>query len=110
MYFSMPAPLNETDPLIALAAHGDRDSWGALLAKHAHRLRRLVAFRMDQRLQGRIDPSDVIQEASLEAWQGLEDYSRDPRIPYFLWMRGVVEYKLGELHRHHLGTQMRDAA
>jgi RNA polymerase sigma-70 factor (ECF subfamily) len=101
---------NETDPLLELAAQGDQESWGALLARHAQRLRRLVALRMDQRLQGRIDPSDVMQEASLEAWQRLEGYLRDPKVPFFLWLRGIVATKLRELHRHHLGTQMRDAA
>jgi RNA polymerase sigma-70 factor (ECF subfamily) len=28
----------------------------------------------------------------------------------FLWLRGIVGNKLLELHRHHLGTGMRDAA
>ena len=101
---------NETDPLLKLAAQGDQESWGTLLARQAQRLRRLVAFRMDQRLQGRIDPSDVMQEASLEAWQHLKGYLRDPKVPFFLWLRGIVANKLRELHRHHLGTQMRDAA
>jgi RNA polymerase sigma-70 factor (ECF subfamily) len=106
----MSAPANEIDPLLKLAARGDHGSWAALLERHAQRLRRLVAFRMDQRLQGRIDPSDVMQEASLEAWQHLEDYLRDPKVPFFLWLRGIVANKLRETHRHHLGTQMRDAA
>jgi RNA polymerase sigma-70 factor (ECF subfamily) len=29
---------------------------------------------------------------------------------FFLWLRGIAGNKLRELHRHHLGTQMRDAA
>jgi RNA polymerase sigma-70 factor (ECF subfamily) len=91
------------------AADGDDASWAALLSRHAERLRRMVAFRMDQRLQGRLDPEDVLQEAYLEAWQHLADYLRDPAVPFFLWLRGVVGNKLRELHRHHLGTQMRDA-
>jgi RNA polymerase sigma-70 factor (ECF subfamily) len=100
---------SDTDDLLHRAAAGDQDSWGALLARHAQRLRRAVAFRMDQRLQGRIDPSDVIQEASLEAWQNLQEYLQDPKLPFFLWLRGIAGNKLRELHRHHLGTQMRDA-
>jgi RNA polymerase sigma-70 factor (ECF subfamily) len=72
-------------------------------------LRRLVAFRLDQRLQGRVDLSDVMQEASLEAWEHLQDYRRNPKLPFFLWLRGIAGNKLRELHRHHLGTQMRDA-
>ena len=100
---------SETNRLLRQAADGDQDSWGALLTRHAARLRRMVAFRLDQRLQGRIDPSDVIQEIYLEASKHLADYLRDPSLPFFLWLRGIGGNKLRELHRHHLGTQMRDA-
>jgi RNA polymerase sigma-70 factor (ECF subfamily) len=100
---------SETDDLLRRAAAGDQESWGALLTRHADRLRRMVAFRLDQRLQGRVDPSDVIQDAYLEASRHLADYLRDPSLPFFLWLRGVAGNKLRELHRHHLGAQMRDA-
>jgi RNA polymerase sigma-70 factor (ECF subfamily) len=100
---------SETDRLLQRAADGDQASWGALLTRHADRLRRMVAFRLDQRLQGRIDPSDVIQDAYLEASKHLADYLRDPQLPFFLWLRGIAGNKLRELHRHHLGAQMRDA-
>src|SRR5947209_20033416 len=99
----------ETSRLLRCAAAGDRESWGALLTRHGDRLRRMVAFRMDQRLQGRIDPLDVIQEAYLEASEHRAEYLRQPSLPFFLWLRGITGNKLRELHRHHLGTQMRDA-
>ena len=70
---------------------------------------RMVAFRMDGRLCGRIDAADIVQEAFVEASAHREDYFRSPRAPLFLWLRGVVSNKLLELHGHHLGTHMRDA-
>jgi RNA polymerase sigma-70 factor, ECF subfamily len=107
---TMPADSSsDTNRLLRRAADGDQESWVALLTRHAERLRRMVAFRLDQRLQGRIDPSDVIQETHLEAWTHLADYLRDPSLPFFLWLRGIAGNKMRELHRHHLGTQMRDA-
>jgi RNA polymerase sigma-70 factor (ECF subfamily) len=99
----------ETRRLLLQAAEGDHASWGTLLTRHAARLQRLVTFRMDQRLQGRIDAADVIQEAYLEAWKQLATYLQEPAMPFFLWLRGIVGNKLRELHRHHLGTQMRAA-
>src|SRR5262249_35382306 len=105
----MTGDSRETNRLLERAAQGDKQSWGALLTRHRERLRRLVAFRMDQRLQGRIDPSDVIQEACLEAAAALAEYLRRPAMPFFLWLRGITGNKLLELHRHHLGAQMRDA-
>jgi RNA polymerase sigma-70 factor (ECF subfamily) len=105
----MAADSSETNRLLRRAAAGDRDSWGALLTRHEGRLRRMIAFRLDQRLQGRLDPSDVLQEVYLEAAQHLDDYVRQPALPFFLWLRGIAGHKLLALHRHHLGTQMRDA-
>jgi RNA polymerase sigma-70 factor, ECF subfamily len=100
---------SETKRLLHRAADGDKDSWGALLTRHEDRLRRMVAFRLDQRLQGRIDVSDVIQEVYVEASSHLAEYLQQSAMPFFLWLRGINANKLLELHRHHLGTQMRDA-
>jgi RNA polymerase sigma-70 factor (ECF subfamily) len=101
---------SQTDHLLRLAGQGDQESWGALLTLHRDRLRCMVALRLDRRLQGRIDPSDVIQEAFVEATLHLPDYLRQPDMPFFLWLRAVLGQKMVDLHRHHLGTQRRDAA
>ena len=99
----------DTDQLLKQAAAGDQDAWGTLLARHRDRLRTMIALRMDRRLQSRIDPSDVLQEAFLAASLQLKDYARDGAIPFFLWLRLVAGQKLVALHRHHLGKKMRDA-
>jgi RNA polymerase sigma-70 factor (ECF subfamily) len=69
----------------------------------------MVALRLDRRLQGRIDASDVIQETYLEAWSRLPEYVREPKMPFFLWLRFLTGQKLVTLHRHHLGVEMRAA-
>jgi RNA polymerase sigma-70 factor (ECF subfamily) len=99
----------ELRQLLQRAAQGDSQSWGILLEQHRKRLRRMVAIRLDQRLQARIDASDVIQEAYLEASARLEKYLHNPTVPFFLWLRFLTGQKLLELHRHHLGAQVRDA-
>jgi len=99
---------SETDRLLQRAAQGDQQGWGDLLVRHRERLRRMVALRLDHRLQGRIDASDVIQETYLEAWSRLADYLRNPTMPFFLWLRFLAGQKLVTLHRHHLGVEMRD--
>lgn len=95
--------------MLRLAAGGDGASLGALLQRHEDRLRRMVAFRLDPRLQGRVDASDVMQEVCLAAAKCLPDYLNRPAQPFFLWLRGIAGNKLLELHRYHLGTPMRDA-
>ena len=105
----MTSNSDATNDLLEQAARGDPRALGTLLTRHGDRLRRMVALRMDRRLQGRIDPSDVIQEAYLEASVRLTEYLRDPSMPFFLWLRFLAGQKLVTLHRHHLGVQMRGA-
>ena len=100
----------EVDELTARAAAGDSDAWGALVTAYEERLLRMVSFRLDARLRGRVDAADVVQEAFVEAAAHRADYFAGPAVSLFLWLRGVVGNKLLELHRHHLGTRMRDAA
>jgi RNA polymerase sigma-70 factor (ECF subfamily) len=69
----------------------------------------MVALRLDHRLQGRIDPSDVLQEAQLDILHRAAEYAADPRMPPFLWLRFLTGQRLLALHRHHLGTKKRDA-
>jgi len=45
------------------------------------RLERMVALRMDRRLQGRVEPADVVQEAYLALRGKFFRYSADPRLP-----------------------------
>ena len=101
---------NETKRLLRSVAGGDQESWGILLTRHEERLRRMVAYRMDRRLQGRIDDSDVLQEAYLEAAKRLPEYLADRPLPFFLWLRHLTGEKLIDAHRRHLGAKMRDAA
>ena len=103
--------VNSPDVLRQLgqAADGDEAAWSCLLDEHREHLRRMVQLRMDQRMRGRVDASDVIQEALLAAWSELPGYILNQRAPFGLWLRSIAGNKLLELHRRHLGTEMRDA-
>ena len=69
----------------------------------------MVRLRLDRRLQGRLDASDVLQEAFLDVQKKAADFAAKPDMPAYLWLRLVTAERLLILHRHHLGTQMRDA-
>ncbi len=99
----------ETEELMARAQTGDGQALNALFSRHRDRLKRMVEMRLDGRLQARIDPSDVVQDAYLEAAERLREHARNPSLPFFLWLRLVVGERLTTLHRQHLGTRMRDA-
>src|SRR5690242_18192958 len=77
---------SETTSLVERASRGDQSAWERLLARDRDRLRRMVALRLDRRLQGRVDPSDVIQEACLDAARRFAEYRKGPAMPFFLWL------------------------
>ena len=62
----MPAETPPESALLSRAEAGDEAALAAFFAHSRDRLRRLVAIRMHPRLQGRLDASDVLQEAWLD--------------------------------------------
>ncbi len=99
----------ETSALLTRAAGGDQAALNELFGRYRERLKRMVRLRLNRRLAGRVDDSDVLQEAFLEASRKLGDYLKDRPLPFFLWLRHLTGQKLIEVHRRHLGAEMRDA-
>jgi RNA polymerase sigma-70 factor (ECF subfamily) len=86
---------------------GDETALVELFARHRDRLERMVKLRLDRRLQGRIDPADVLQEASIDVVRRAREYLENPTMPAFLWLRWLTGQKLLVLHRRHLGSKVR---
>jgi RNA polymerase sigma-70 factor (ECF subfamily) len=105
----MTANSSETLELLARAGRGDEQALGQLFGQHRERLKRMVRLRLSRRLQGRLDESDVLQDAYLEICRRLHEFVQNPAVPLYLWLRQMTGLKLAELHRRHLGTRMRDA-
>src|SRR5438093_7790583 len=100
---------SEVIDLLRRAAGGDEQAFGKLFARYRDRLKRMVHLRLSRRLQGRVDDSDVLQEAYLDVAKRLPEYVQQPALPFYLWLRHLTGLKLAEVHRRHLGTQLRDA-
>ena len=98
----------ETQALIRRVEGGDEAALCELFARYRDRLRRMVKLRMDRRLQGRLDASDVLQEAYLDVAKRAAEYWESPKMSVFLWLRLITGQRLMALHRHHLGAQMRN--
>ncbi len=97
------------DEVRARLIDGDREVLAELFSQHYQRLWKMVSFRLAARLSGRIDADDVLQEAYLEAEKRLPHYKIDTTMSPFVWLRFVVAQTLIDVHRRHLGAQMRDA-
>ncbi|MFN3189947.1 MAG: sigma-70 family RNA polymerase sigma factor [Aureliella sp.] len=97
----------EPDLLNQLRA-GDLATLGELFAIHRERLLRMVNFRLDKRLTSRIDADDILQESFVEARRRVASFI-DGDKSFYVWLRLIVLQTMIDLHRHHLGTQKRDA-
>lgn len=98
----------ETARLLDLAARGDVAATGELLEKHRDRLARMVRLRLDPRLRPRLGISDVLQEAWLEASQRIDEYFRNPDVPFYVWLRFITAQRVLTAHRRHIAAQGRD--
>lgn len=88
---------------------GDRQALAELFSRNRQRLRRTVQFRLDRRLQGRLDPDDVLQEAYLAAADRIGHAVAESSTSLFIWLRLIVTQTMVDVHRRHLGAQRRDA-
>jgi RNA polymerase sigma-70 factor (ECF subfamily) len=99
----------ETRRLLEAVRAGEPGAAGRLLQRHRQYLLRLVELRMDPRLRPRADPSDVVQEAQMEANRRLDGYLKAPGLPFRLWLRQIAYDRLLMLHRRHVRAAQRSA-
>ncbi|QEG33477.1 RNA polymerase sigma factor [Bythopirellula goksoeyrii] len=98
------------DSLVQQALEGDKVALADLFAIYQERLRRMVDLRIDQRVQQRVSTSDVLQEAYVDLANQLGNYSRNPVLPFFVWIRRITGQRLAKIHRQHLGAKKRNAS
>lgn len=99
----------ELERLLISATEGDESALAQLFDAHRPRLERMVKLRLDRRLVRRVDPTDVVQETYFAVQRKFGTYAETSELPFFVWIRLETGQKLIEIHRFHLGTQMRDA-
>ena len=97
-------------PLLHDASRGNEQALAELFEKHRPRLRRMVELRMDNRIRGRVSPSDVLQETYVDLAKQLEGYLEKPDLPFYVWMRWLTGQRLAKVHRYHLDAAKRDAS
>ena len=98
----------DTEALLRRAREGGSDALGELILRYSGRLRAMVDLRLDRRLSGRVDASDVLQETFLDAARSFVQYRERPDRSFYVWLRCIAERRLVDIHRHHLGVQARD--
>jgi RNA polymerase sigma-70 factor (ECF subfamily) len=100
---------SETNRLLGATGGGQAGAWDALLGKSRERLRRMVSLRLDHRLRGWVDPSDVIRQAFAEAAARRAEYPGERDEPFFLWLRRLSGQKLDAIVQQRLGERPPEA-
>jgi RNA polymerase sigma-70 factor (ECF subfamily) len=103
----MTTDLSDLEPLLERLRQGDGDALAELFARYRPQLRRMVELRLDPRVGTRVAPSDVLQEAYVDASTRIEHFFRKQGVSFYVWLRLVVNQSLVDLHRHHLQAKMR---
>jgi RNA polymerase sigma-70 factor (ECF subfamily) len=86
---------------------GDTAALADLFHAFRPQLRRMVELRLDGRLAARLDPSDVLQEVYLDMAGQMDCYLRQPKVNFYVWLRGLTWERLLKLQRRHLGAECR---
>jgi RNA polymerase sigma-70 factor (ECF subfamily) len=108
----MPDPRpdsEETRRLLDAAAAGDPAAPGLLLARHRDGLRVFVEVHLDPAVRGRLDPSDVVQEAMTDLARGLAAYLAARPVPFRLWACKAALDRARNARRDHRAAR-RDVA
>jgi RNA polymerase sigma-70 factor (ECF subfamily) len=107
----MKDPMNDSivEPLLAQAYGGDRAAFDRLFDRFRAALRQFIDVRLDRQLRARVDPSDVVQEAQLEAFQRLAEFVERRPMPFRVWLHKTARQRLAQLRRHHLAAVKRSA-
>lgn len=103
-----PEPHNTAEILKKITA-GDAAAVNDLFNRHRAGLRKMIDLRMDRRMAGRLDASDVVQDVLSEAHGRLAEYLRDGRMPFHVWLRQLALDRMIDLHRRH-HARRRDVA
>jgi RNA polymerase sigma-70 factor (ECF subfamily) len=90
---------NGTEVLVGRISGGDREALPELFTRLRKRLRRMVRLRLDQRLHGRVDPEEVLDEAYRDVIQNAREYFADPRVSPFVWLRQLTGRRLSDVQR-----------
>ena len=81
---------NDPSRLLSRLKGGDDEALAELFSGHRERLWRMVRFRLDQRLQGRVDADDILQEAYLAAAKRVHHFTEESSASCFVWFRMIV--------------------
>jgi RNA polymerase sigma-70 factor, ECF subfamily len=100
--------VDDPEQLLHQARAGNESALGQLLERYRAYLVVLARVQIGRRLQGKVDASDVVQEACLGAYRDFPQFRGTTEKELLGWLRQILASLLANLVRHYQGTQRRD--
>ncbi|MFK7819648.1 MAG: RNA polymerase sigma factor [Planctomycetaceae bacterium] len=97
--------MSENDEQLKKLKSGGTEAVAELFSEYREKLEHMIGFRMDSRLRGRIDASDVLQEAYLKVAERVDSYLEKPDVSFYVWMRQLTYQTLIDQHRLHFRSK-----
>jgi RNA polymerase sigma-70 factor (ECF subfamily) len=91
---------DDSGRLLRRALDGDSPAFGELFGRHRAAMHRAVARRLGPSLRNRFDPSDVVQEAQVEALARLDEFADRRPMPFRTWLLRTALQRVSKLRRH----------
>ena len=98
----------DPEQLLHQARAGDGPTLGRLLELYRAYLGVLARVQIGRRLQGKVDASDLVQEAFLVAYRDFPQFRGTTENEFRSWLRQILASLLANLVRHYQGAQCRD--
>jgi RNA polymerase sigma-70 factor (ECF subfamily) len=96
------------EPLLHAARNGDGAARGRLLEMYRNYLLLLARFHVGRRLQGKLEPADLVQETFLDAHRHFAGFRGNSEPEFVGWLRQILAGTLAYQLRRYLGTRQRD--
>src|SRR5262245_33012576 len=90
--------------LVERLRQGDAGALGEFVQAHRPQLLAFIERSMSPSLRAKVEPQDVLQEASLSAIHALAATDLSGRDP-FGWLCRLAEERIIDAHRRYFGTQ-----
>ncbi len=98
----------QPDKLLHAARGQDASALGRLLELYRRYLKLLARLGLDRQLQGKLDPSDLVQETFLEAHRDFPQFRGTTEAEFLAWLRQILVGNMANQARRYLGTKGRD--
>ena len=99
---------SDHEQLLELSRTGNTAALGQLFELYRAYLRLLARTQIGRHLQGKVDPSDLVQETFLAANRNFGRFRGTTEREFVVWLRQIMAANIANMLRRYLGARRRD--